>query len=126
MLSDKDALITIGVKDMKRAGQFYGETLGLKPVPKPEPGSLLFTSGKGTIFIYESQYAGTNQATAITWIVGQELETIVADLRAKGVTFEHYDNLPQTTRDGDIHNAGGHKIAWFRDPDGNILSLAGG
>lgn len=126
MLSDKDAMVTIAVKDMKIAGRFYEGTLGLKPVPDAEPGSLVYKSGSGTIFIYESQYAGTNQATAVTWIVGKDLEKIVDDLRSKEVTFEHYDDLPDTTRKGDIHMAGGNKLAWFKDPDGNILALASG
>ena len=125
MLSDKDAMVTIAVKDMKAAGRFYEETLGLKPVPDAEPGSLVYKGGSGTIFVYESSYAGTNQATAVTWIVGKDLEKIVEDLRAKGVRFEHYD-LPDTTRQGDVHIAGGNKLAWFKDPDGNIHALASG
>ena len=48
---------------------------------------------------------------------------IVDDLRAKGVSFEHYDDLPDTTRDGDVHSFGDSKGVWFKDPDGNILSL---
>ncbi len=125
MLSDKDAMVTIAVKDMKAAARFYEETLGLKPVPDAEPGSLVYKGGSGTIFVYESTYAGTNQATAVTWIVGNDLEKIVDDLKAKGVRFEHYD-LPGTTRQGDIHTAGGNKLAWFKDPDGNIHALASG
>lgn len=125
MLSDKDAMVTIAVKDMKAAGRFYEDTLGLKPVPDAEPGSLVYKGGIGTIFVYESSYAGTNQATAVTWIVGKELEKIVEDLRSKGVRFEHYD-LPDTTRQGDVHVAGSNKLAWFKDPDGNIHALASG
>lgn len=125
MLSDKDAMVTIAVKDMKAAGRFYEETLGLKPAPDAEPGSLVYKGGSGTIFVYESSYAGTNQATAVTWIVGKDLEKIVEELRAKGVSFEHYD-LPNTTRQGDVHIAGGNKLAWFKDPDGNIHALASG
>jgi catechol 2,3-dioxygenase-like lactoylglutathione lyase family enzyme len=126
MLSDKDAMVTIAVKDMKAAARFYEGTLGLKPVRDAEPGSLAYKGGSGTIFVYESTYAGTNQATAVTWIVGKDLEKIVDDLRSKGVRFEHYDNLPNTTRRGDVHVAGDNKLAWFKDPDGNIHALASG
>jgi catechol 2,3-dioxygenase-like lactoylglutathione lyase family enzyme len=125
MLSDKDAMVTIAVKDMKAAGRFYEETLGLKPVRDAQPGSLVYKGGSGTIFVYESTYAGTNQATAVTWIVGKDLEKIVEDLRAKGVRFEHYD-LPNTTRQGDVHVSGDNKLAWFKDLDGNIHALASG
>jgi catechol 2,3-dioxygenase-like lactoylglutathione lyase family enzyme len=125
MLSEKDAMVTIAVKDLNAAGRFYGETLGLKPVRDPEPGSLVYKSGSGTIFVYQSTFAGTNQATAVTWIVGKDLEKIVDELRAKGVRFEHYD-MPNTTRQGDVHTTGDNKLAWFKDPDGNIHALASG
>lgn len=125
MLSDKDAMVTIAVKDLKVAGPFYEGTLGLKPARDAQPGSLVYKGGSGTIFLYESAYAGTNKATAITWIVGNDLEKIVDDLKAKGVRFEHYD-LPNVTRQGDVHDTGGNKLAWFKDPDGNIHGLASG
>jgi len=70
----------------------------------------------------QSQYAGTNQATSATWGVGDDLETIVGRLKAKGVPFEQYD-LPNMTVDGDIHILGAFKAAWFKDPDGNILHI---
>lgn len=86
---------------------------------------LLCDRGSASLMVYESQYAGTNQATAVTWVVGDELEDIVQALKAKGVTFEHYD-LPETTRKGDVHVSGKTKVAWFKDPDGNILAIANG
>jgi catechol 2,3-dioxygenase-like lactoylglutathione lyase family enzyme len=125
MLGDKDALATIAVKDIKVAGKFYGGTLGLKPAGKQETGTLAYKSGKSVILIYESQFAGSNKATAATWAVGDDVEAIVKDLEAKGVAFEHYD-LPQTTRKGDVHLAGKVRVAWFKDPDGNILSIVNG
>jgi catechol 2,3-dioxygenase-like lactoylglutathione lyase family enzyme len=126
MLGNHDAMVTIAVKELIATGRFYEETLGLERVTDAEPGSLVFISGKSKIFVYESQYAGTNQATAATWIVGNDFEKIVEALRAKGVQFEHYDNLPNTTRQGDIHVAGKARLAWFKDPAGNILALANG
>jgi hypothetical protein len=51
----------------------------------------------------------------VTWIVGEDVEGVVRALKAKGVTFERYD-MPETTRDGDIHIAGDIKVAWFKDP----------
>jgi len=58
-------------------------------------------------------------------IVGKEIEGIVDTLRSKGVKFEHYD-VPQLKREGDIYSAGNFKTVWFKDPDGNILSLVTG
>jgi catechol 2,3-dioxygenase-like lactoylglutathione lyase family enzyme len=125
MLSDKDAIATIAVKDMAAAGKFYGETLGMKKVDQGGDEGIGFQSGNSTIFVYRSQFAGTNQATALTIKVGDELEEIVRSLKAKGVTFEHYD-MPGMTRNGDIHGEGNMKAAWFKDPDGNILALVNG
>ena len=125
MLADKDAMATIAVKDTKAAKKFYEGTLGLKPAPEQEPGVLAYQSGNATVLVYESQYARTNKATAATWVVGADVEGVVRALKAKGVTFEHYD-LPGTTRQGDVHVAGKTKVAWFKDPDGNILSIVNG
>jgi catechol 2,3-dioxygenase-like lactoylglutathione lyase family enzyme len=125
VLADKDAMATIAVKDTKVAQKFYEGTLGLKPTPEQEPGVLAYKSGQSTVLVYESQYARTNKATAATWVAGADLEGVVRALKAKGVTFEHYD-LPGTTRQGDVHIAGKTKVAWFKDPDGNILSIVSG
>jgi catechol-2,3-dioxygenase len=124
MLADKDAIATIAVKDLKVAKKFYGDTLGLKPTPVPEPEVLNYKSGNSTVLVYKSQFAGSNKATAATWIV-DDVEGTVRDLKAKGVAFEHYD-FPGMTRKGDVHIAGKSKAAWFKDPDGNILAVVSG
>lgn len=125
MLGDKDAIATLAVKDIDVAKNFYEGVLGLRPAAHQEPGTLSYQTAKATIFVYPSQYAGTNEATAITWIV-DDVETLVTSLREKGVTFEHYDNLPDTKVVGDLHVSGDRKLAWFKDPDGNIHALAAG
>src|SRR5262245_45218045 len=122
MLGDKPAAATLAVSDLDRARDFYENTLGLKSF-REVPGAILYRSGESTLLVYPSEYAGTNEATAATWAVGEELDAIVADLKSKGVTFEHYD-LPDTTREGDVHVMGDFKAVWFKDPDGNILNLA--
>ncbi len=122
MLGKTDAVATIAVKDIEAAGKFYRGTLGLQEVPTGEEGVLSYKSGSANVLVYVSQYAGTNKATAATWIVGDQIERVVQGLKAKGITFEHYD-LPGTTRKGDIHGSGNTRAAWFKDPDGNILAL---
>ena len=125
MLSDKNAAVTIAVKDTDTARRFYEGVLGLKPVAtREEDGVLNYKSGNSSIFVYESRYAGTNKATAATWVV-DDVERTVEDLKGKGVRFEHYD-MPEMTRKGDIHVSGKTHAAWFKDPDGNILSLVNG
>ena len=125
MLGNKDAVATIAVKDAKVAKRFYEGTLGLKPASSEEPGVLSYKSGNSAVLVYESKFAGTNKATAATWVVGDDVEGIVQALKAKGVTFEKYD-FPGTTRKGDVHVSGKIKAAWFKDPDGNILAVVNG
>ncbi len=125
MLNHTDAAATIAVKDLDAARRFYRDTLGLTPIANEQDEVIVFKSGNSTINVYRSQYAGTNQATALTWIVGDQLEDIVQQLKKKGITFEHYD-MPNTTLKGDVHVAGNMRVAWFKDPDGNILNLASG
>jgi catechol 2,3-dioxygenase-like lactoylglutathione lyase family enzyme len=120
MLSDKDAVVTVAVKNLESARKFYEQTLGLTKVMENEE-VLAFKSGRSTLFVYRSQYAGTNKATAVTWVT-DEVEDTVKTLKGRGVSFEHYD-LPNMTRQGDLHVAGTMKAAWFKDPDGNIFSL---
>jgi catechol 2,3-dioxygenase-like lactoylglutathione lyase family enzyme len=122
MLRDADAVATVAVKDLKIAGQFYRDTLGLDQVASEGDEVISFGSGDTMINVYRSNYAGTNKATAVTWAVGDDVEGVVRALKAKGVRFEHYD-MPNVRREGDIHVAGDLKVAWFKDPDGNILNL---
>ena len=124
MLGDKPVAAVVAVKDMEAGKKFYGETLGLTVGDTDDPGGTMYKCGNGTsIFVYPSQFAGSNQATAATWGVGQDLDKIVADLKSKGVKFEQYDNLPEVKREGDIHVMGELRAVWFKDPDGNILNL---
>lgn len=122
MLGDKDAIATVAVKDVNTAKKFYEGALGLKLIHAEGSEGLVYKSGNFRILVYRSQYAGTNKATAVTWEVGNDLEKIVQDLKAKGVAFEHYD-LPGATLKGDVHVMGNRKNAWFKDPDGNIHAL---
>jgi catechol 2,3-dioxygenase-like lactoylglutathione lyase family enzyme len=125
MLKDANVMATVGVKNLAAARAFYVDKLGLEPEAASEPGVMSLRSGNATLLVYESQYAGTNRATAATWPVGDELEAIVGTLKERGVPFEHYD-MPETTRRGDIHVSGGTQVAWCKDPDGNILALVNG
>jgi len=124
MLGSYEVVATIAVKDIDAATMFYEGTLGLSrmEVPDADPEAIMYRSGNSGLLVYRSQYAGTNQATAASWGVGDKLEAVIDGLKSKGVTFEHYD-LPGAEREGDVHVIGGLKAAWFKDPDGNILNL---
>jgi catechol 2,3-dioxygenase-like lactoylglutathione lyase family enzyme len=122
MLGKTNATANIAVKDLATAKKFYEGTLGLKQVDAEGDEVIVMKSGDTLINVYRSQYAGTNKATAVTWAVGDEIGRIVKALKDKGVTFEHYD-MPGTKLEGGIHVGYGMKVAWFKDPDGNILNL---
>ena len=121
MLSEANAVATIAVKNLETARKFYHDTLGLKETRFEDYEVVVFTSGQSLINVYRSQFAGTNKATALTW-AGEDVEAEVRRLKGKGVTFEHYD-MPGLKREGDIHVAGPIKVAWLKDPDGNILNI---
>ena len=123
MLNQSAAIATVPVKDMAASRRFYEETLEL-PAIQDTMGAITYQSGNSQLMLYESQYAGTNKATTVTWRVGDEVDAIVQRLARKNVGFEHYD-LPDVRREGDIHVVGNLRMAWFRDPSGNILALVG-
>jgi catechol 2,3-dioxygenase-like lactoylglutathione lyase family enzyme len=125
MLSGKEVMATVAVRDLNAAKRFYEGTLGLKLTDQQESEALTYQAGSSKILVYRSQYAGSNKATATTWLIGKDMEKVVQALRGKGVTFEHY-NMPGLTLKGDIHEGGGMKAAWFKDPDGNIHALVSG
>jgi catechol 2,3-dioxygenase-like lactoylglutathione lyase family enzyme len=121
MLGNQDAVATVAVKNLATARNFYEDTLGLKQVDSDGDDAVVYGSGNTRINVYRSKFAGTNQATALTWAV-EDVEGEVRALKAKGVTFEHYD-MPGVKREGDLHVVGDMKAAWFKDPDGNILNI---
>lgn len=124
MLKDRNSSAIVAVADLGRARRFYEETLGLTVV---EDGVevLVFATGGTHLVVYRSDEAGTNRANAVVWGVGEDIETIVTQLRGKGVSFEHYEIEGADFADG-LHRAGDFRMAWFKDPDGNILHLNSG
>ena len=121
MLGKADALPMIAVKDIDRARKFYEDTLGLQTKEAMGGEVLEVKSGDTVINVYRSDYAGTNKATALTFDV-DDIEAEVRELKDKGVFFEQYD-MPGLEKRGDLYVAEGMKTTWFKDPDGNILSL---
>jgi catechol 2,3-dioxygenase-like lactoylglutathione lyase family enzyme len=121
MLGNAKATPMIAVKDIDRARKFYEDTLGLETKPAMGGEILEVASGNTPINVYRSEFAGTNKATALTFDV-DDIEKEVFMLKDKGVTFEHYD-VDGLERQGDLYVGEGMKTAWFKDPDGNILSL---
>ena len=121
MLGHTDAHANLAVRNLDAARSFYERTLGLSPVHEESGELVVYKSGNSLLNVYRSDYAGTNKATAVTWTV-DDVDEVVRDLKSRGVTFEHYD-MPGMKRTGDVHVGGDMRVAWFKDPDGNILNV---
>ena len=111
---------TIPAKDLDGTRRFYEDVLGAQ-VMTEDPGGIIYRSGDSTFSLYPTEYAGTARHTLGAFVV-RDVEATVADLRAKGVTFEDYD-LPGLKTVNGIAELGGIRGAWFKDPEGNILSV---
>ena len=114
------AAATLPVTDVDRAKGFYEGKLGFT-LEEENAGGLLYRVADSYVFVYPTQFAGTNQATAASFDV-EDIAAAVAELRGKGVAFEEYDFPGLKTVDG-ISELEGELAAWFKDPDGNILAL---
>jgi catechol 2,3-dioxygenase-like lactoylglutathione lyase family enzyme len=121
MLSNAEVGATIAVSDLSRAKLFYRDSLGLK-ISEERPTGILFECDRGTyIDVYPSQFAGTARSTVAGFRV-DDLEATMADLRGRGVLFEQYDSPSLKTMNG-VAQLGPYRVCWFKDPDGNILSI---
>lgn len=122
MLGNNNIYVALPVKDMAKAMRFYGDTLGLTIVDQNKNG-VWYQIGQSRVAIYPSDFAGSNLATAAIWEVADPA-LMVDQLRARGVEFERYDELPGAKRQGDIHKFGDFVAAWIKDPDGNLICLS--
>lgn len=122
MLNKFDASANLATRDMKTARSFYESKLGFKPAANYAEEFVTYQSGNTLFHLYHSKFAGTNKATALSWNV-PDLEGAVQHLKTKGVSFEHYPEMTDGNPKADIHTSEGMAMAWFKDPDGNILHL---
>ena len=119
-LADWSLGTTIPAKDLEGTRRFYEDVLGAQAIME-DPGGIIYQSGDSFFSLYPTEFAGTAQHTVGAFMV-RDVEAAVADLRGKGVTFEEYD-LPGLKTVNGIAELGGTKGAWFKDPEGNILSV---
>jgi len=124
-LSKYRVVAGIAVSDMEMAREFYEGKLGLSRSAGPEDNRAYECAGETIMHAYLSPaHAGKSTATLASWYV-HDIESVVDELVLKGVVFEHYDEGPIVTDDKGIATFdGGAKVAYFRDPDGNTLSVA--
>jgi predicted enzyme related to lactoylglutathione lyase len=122
MLQKSPMYAYLPATDLARARRFYEDKLGFEPREDETSGGVVYEFAGGTAcFLYPTPNAGTSKASQAFWAV-DDLEREVADLKAKGVTFEEYD-LPDIKTKAGIATTNGTKAAWFKDTEGNILAL---
>ena len=116
-LSSYKVSASIAVVDMARAEAFYEGKLGLLGVDDPGDGSHRYACGDGTsLHVYvPPANAGKATATLATWYV-PDLEHVVDELSANGLTFERYDDPQLRTGTRGIHSLSSGKVAWSRTP----------
>jgi catechol 2,3-dioxygenase-like lactoylglutathione lyase family enzyme len=128
-IGDCPVRASIAVSDINRAADFYEGVLGLtalKAGPSatiPQGGRVYGSGGVPALNVFQSENAGTARATMATWYA-DDIEQIVDELAAAGVQFLRYDELEHDAK-GITDRAGGGRIAWFQDPDGNIFAIEG-
>jgi len=126
-LGDFHVRASVAVSDIHRAIGFYEGTLGLQaiqsgPSAKIADSSRVYGSGGGpALNVYQSTTAGQSSATLATWYV-DDIDEVVDELTAAGVSFIRYEDLVHDAK-GITARAGGGRIAWFQDPDGNTFSI---
>jgi catechol 2,3-dioxygenase-like lactoylglutathione lyase family enzyme len=126
-LSDFPLRPSIAVSDIQRAAAFYEGKLGLTalrsgPSARIPDGSRFYASaGAPALSVYQSVTAGKSAATLAVWYV-DDIDQIVDELSAAGVEFTRYDEFDHDEK-GITARAGGGRIAWFQDPDGNTFAL---
>jgi len=125
-LSEYKVEVVIAVSDLERARLFYEDRLGLIPGPvqDEEDQGVRYPCADGTqVFIYLSvQNAGKSSATLAGWFV-HNLDDTMAELRSRGVTFEHYDPPGISTDVRGVFDDGRLRVAWVKDPDGNTIAI---
>jgi catechol 2,3-dioxygenase-like lactoylglutathione lyase family enzyme len=120
MFADAKAFSGFSVDDLARAKQFYGETLGLN-LSEESAGLVLQLGGGGRVFVYPKANHSPASFTVLNFPV-ENIERAVDELTTAGVRLEHSEGELETDERG-IFRGQGPKIAWFKDPAGNILSV---
>lgn len=123
MLANSPVAAILPAVDLERAKKFYEEKLGLQPIDAPGLGGAMFACGQGTqLYLYQRDAGTRADHTVAGWKV-DNIEEVVQALRERGVVFEQYDLPGLKTDERGIATIGSAKSAWFKDTEGNILSI---
>ena len=121
MLADAPLVAFVATARPDEARAFYVEVLGLE-LTSDDQFALVFDAGGTTLRVAKVEQLQPAPFTVLGWLV-DDIESAVADLAARGVQFERYGEWMQQDAQGIWTAPGGARIAWFKDPDGNTLSL---
>jgi catechol 2,3-dioxygenase-like lactoylglutathione lyase family enzyme len=116
---------TISVTDLEKAKSFYGETLGLKSKGEIADGHIQYEAGNGTVLLVFKRKNPPKAENTVASFWVDDVESVVKELRERGVKFEELDSPELKTVDG-VATMGEVKAAWFKDPEGNILAVSSG
>ncbi len=121
-LTHRPVAMMMPVTDVDRARTFYTESLGLDYTGTNDEGSALYAlDGGSTLVLLPRPESRPSESTAMSFEV-DDITGEIADLERRGVVFEDYD-LPDLTTVDHVCVMGAEKMAWFKDPDGNMLCL---
>jgi catechol 2,3-dioxygenase-like lactoylglutathione lyase family enzyme len=112
----------VSIVDVSRARDFYRDTLGLRLVMEEPPFALVFDANGIMLRLGMAKELPPAHGTVLGWQV-PEITTIVKNLTQGGVRFERYEGMDQDEL-GIWISPTGAKVAWFKDPDGNTLSIS--
>jgi len=112
----------IPARDLERARRFYEDKVGLRPTQEIKGGVVYEFAGGTACFLYPTPNAGTSRASQAFWQV-EDVDREIEELKARGVEFERYDDLPGERSPSGAVTAGGAKAAWFKDSEGNIMAI---
>jgi catechol 2,3-dioxygenase-like lactoylglutathione lyase family enzyme len=120
MLGKHDVIAFVPTKHPEQAKVFYGSVLGLR-LDSDTPFALVFDAGGTMLRVAKVEELMPAPYTVLGWKV-LDICSIMQNLANKGIAFERYKGLPQDEL-GVWMSPDGHRVAWFKDPDGNTLSL---
>ncbi len=121
-LSEYNIIGFVTIVDVSRAKRFYGDTLGLRLITEEPPFALVFDANGIMLRLGMGKELPPASGTVLGWQV-PDVDSVVQNLKAVGVQFERYDFLEQDDS-GIWTSPTGARVAWFKDPDGNTLSVS--
>jgi predicted enzyme related to lactoylglutathione lyase len=122
MLKFKDVGAALPAQDVARARQFYEQKLGLKPIEVQPDGSARYQAGNAKFLVFKSRGKASGDHTQMGLEV-EDATSAVTELKNAGVKVEEYDYPDFKTKNGVVEMPDGSKGAWFKDTEGNLISL---